>query len=594
MSDRLDAARAWAPTVAGVLALVVLTGWGVWSAPTRVLVGSADAPTLDHLWGLWTTAQGLWVHGPFLRDTDAVGFPQGFRALQYEAPNLLLFLPGYWLAGGGVAGAALGWNTLCIGAPALAAVGTALLLRDLFGRHPCLVVGALAVGASPWMLGSPAMAHTEYLAAAWWPWHLWMLQRFLAGGRAAWGLGAAVTLGSTAATASYLPVFLALLEPLVAGWLAWRHRAWLRLVPVAVGALAIAALFGWALVQPWPRGYSAIARPTALSSRPLPASLATLKGLTRLGPGVVRLDENEQPAYVGLVVLALSLVGAAVRKEARPWLGVGLGAVVLGAGVGVRWGPGGLLLPAGWLVGLHELFQRVHWWQRMGVVAAVPLAVSATAGAVWVAERVGRPGLVGLVLSALLLVDHATFPRAGALPPETLRLAPDDALVELLAAVEPGAIVPMPLAFVHLPGPPVTTGRHLMAQPFHGRPITTIQSLRADNALQDSYLAWVVANRQGQLARGNSAAFVGGGPLSEEQRACARGDAHRLADSGVAAVVLETDFGVGASLEPLLTEVLGPPRARGAVRVYPLAAVEPGTRCSLPDPAPPLAPVLGY
>ena len=49
---------AWVPTVVGVFVLVVLTGWGVWGAPTERIVGAADAPTLDHLWGLWVTAEG--------------------------------------------------------------------------------------------------------------------------------------------------------------------------------------------------------------------------------------------------------------------------------------------------------------------------------------------------------------------------------------------------------------------------------------------------------------------------------------------------------------------------------------------------------
>ena len=593
-ADAHSRIAAWLPTVVGVLVLVLLTGWGVWPAPTQRIVGAADAPTLDHLWGLWVTAEGLFSHGPFLRDTPAVGFPDGFRGLQYEAPNLLLFLPGHWLAGGGVPGAALGWNTLALGAPALAAVGTAVFVRDLAGRHPSLVVAALAYGASPWLLGSPAMAHTEYLAAAWWPWHLWMLQRFLRGGRWPWGLGATVTLGAMASTASYLPVFLALLEPLVAGWLAWRNRAWLRLVPVAVGSAALVGLFYWALLQPWPRGYGAVAGQMGLSKRPLLAALATVKGLTRLGPGGLRLDENEQPAYVGLVVLTLGLVGSVADRRARIWLAAGLGAAVLGAGVGVRWGPQALLLPAGWLLQLSDVFALVHWWQRIGVVAALPLAVAAFFGARWLGDRVGRPSLVAAALSAGLVVDHATFPRSGVLPPESLALAPAPALTALLEGVEDGAILPLPLALVHLPGPPVTTGRFLMGQPFHGRPVTTIQSLRADHTLTDSYLTRLVANRQAALSRGNSTGFAGGGPLSDEERACARGAAELLHKLGVAAVVLETDVGVGAELEGLLTEVLGTPRAQGAARVYPLAEVDPGVRCGPPVPAPPVAPILDF
>ncbi len=120
----------WLPVVVGAL-LVVLVTWGVLLSPWRLALGAPVSPCHDHLWGLWVTAEGLLGSGPFIRHAPDVAFPNGFSAMLYEPVNLALFLPGYWLGGGGSAGAALGWNGLHVGWLVVAVAGGALFLSTV-------------------------------------------------------------------------------------------------------------------------------------------------------------------------------------------------------------------------------------------------------------------------------------------------------------------------------------------------------------------------------------------------------------------------------------------------------------------------------
>ncbi len=593
-------ARPWLPAVVLLLILAIVLAAPILGQPTARVLGSASSPTLDHLWGLWVTAEGLLQHGPFLRDSAGLAFPDGFRALQYEAPNLLLFLPGFWLGGGGPSGAALGWNLLSLGAPLLAGVGAWLLLRDELGDRPENAVGVAAFAGGAWMLASPFMGHSEYLAAALWPWHLWALGRLLAGGRWPWLLAAGLSLGAMAATASYLGVFLLLLEPPLA--LTLQRQAPLRrralcLLGVALVALLVAGAFAVALVQPWPRGHGAFAGQLSLARRPIPGWRMVLHGLLRLVPGPLGLDTNEQAAYPGLVVLALGTLGAVVERRARPWLAVGLLATLLGAGVALRVGPQALMLPAGGLVQSHSLFAMVHWWQRIGVLSPLPLGVAAAFGARHLGLRLGWPSALALGLGLLILLDQSSFPRGWVLPPPSQPLPRAPALGPLLEALPPGGLVVYPLPLVHLPGEdPVSPGPYLVEQMSHGRPISTVQSLSADSTLRWSLLSRLVANRQAGHSGRASGETPGVGSLSPSQRACVAADMAALADHGFAGILLYRDRPSGPTVEALLREALGPPAAESADHaLWPIKGPTNGARpCSLPEPAAAIVPVLGF
>lgn len=580
------------PLLVGLLLAALLLG-GVASAPWQRFVGAPSSPAGDHLWGLSVTAQGLWTQGPLIRDADDIGFPDGFRALQYEAANLLLFLPGYWLGGGGVAGRALGWNGLHAGVVVLGALGAALLGRRSIGPRPALLVMAAAFAGSPWLLAHPTMGHSEYLAVWMLPWALWAGGRFLAGEGLRWAVLAAACLATMAATASYLPVFLALVVTPWLGAEAWARRRPGRLLLMAALAVPPVLGFAWLMTLPWPQGHAALAGQFEAAQRPGLVLGPQLSGMLRLWPGPPEADNNEQAAYLGLAALALGAIGAAVDRRARAALALALGLGILTLGTVVQVGGQRWLLPAGWLEALVPPLAMVHFWQRLAPVLALPLALAAAIGADWLGRRAGRPLPVAIACGALLLVDQATWPRGLVLPAATTELAAPAALLRLVASAPPGALVPLPFALPNLAGPQVSTGPMLLWQLEHGRPISTRQALLSDGLLRTSWLLRTVGNSQADRpGRGEP------GPvdqLSAPERACARADVAALRSQGFAALLLSLEAGEGDRLRPLL-DPLFVERTDGAFVLYPLdvweGGEEEGTPCALPAAARKLASVL--
>ena len=114
-----SAARQEWPSLLVALLAILLAGWPAWSAPTRLAVGGDWTEAPGHLWGLWTTAEGLWTHGPLWRSEPGLSWPEGFSGHLIDPASLLLFLPGFLLAGGGPAGAVLGWNLVHVGLMAI-------------------------------------------------------------------------------------------------------------------------------------------------------------------------------------------------------------------------------------------------------------------------------------------------------------------------------------------------------------------------------------------------------------------------------------------------------------------------------------------
>jgi hypothetical protein len=245
-------------------------------------------------------------------------------------------------------------------------------------------------------------------------------------------------------------------------------------------------------------------------------------------------------------------------------------------------------------VWLHPSFDLVHWWQRIGVVAPLPLAVAALYGARWLGDRVGRPTAVAAVLAGLCLLDQSTFPRGAVLPAPVTSLAPPDGLMSLVDDLPPGALLVLPVPLVHLPGDPVSTGPYLVWQAAHGRPISTVQTLVGDRTLRWCALTIAAANRQAHFAGRRATGAFGVAPPDAGQVACMQGSARELRGLGFAGVVLHTDLGKGAALEPLMAAALGPPREAGDVRVWDLAEVAAGEQCSPPEAAAPIRPLLAF
>lgn len=576
-------------TVGLCLLLLVLVMGPVLGDPTGRLLGSPCAEAAPHLWGLWTTTEGLFTHGPFLRVDDS-GFPGTFREHLMDPVNLVFFAPLYALAGGGAAGAMVGWNGLVAAWTVVGVFGAAWLGRELLpegaGRAAAVATLVLGFAGASYTLAFPLLGRTEYLPAALVPVHLVLLRRTLrAEARPVrLGLAASLSLGAVALGGWYLALFVALFEVPAALILArgthWR-RSLGRLLLVAMGATACLLPAAWALH---------VAPPAA---RPVGESLAPpspFEDMTFALPDALRLPGNtvvleaEQAAYVGLVILGLAVVGAVLRRAARPWLATGLGLGLLAMGPFLSWDgvaprpEEALLLPAGVLEWILPPARAVRSWSRMGGLAPLPLAVAAAMGlqALW--QRLPRrlaPALWGLPL--LALIDQATWPRSITTDAErTFEVFMPSGFEAVLPQLPPGALLQVPLALDSLEGCQIF-GPYLLWTRLHARAVSAVDTPARDGTLEESWLSRSLV----QVQRNR------GGPGSPRpDRECAEAEAARLGALGFAALLHHDGF---PNAEPTLTWLersLGPPVLHeGRVRAWILAGREPPAEapsCPLP------------
>jgi len=525
--------------------------------PTTLALGRGCSEAPQHLWSLWLVTEHLLTDGPLVRRA-AIAFPDGFVQHLIDPTNLLLFSPVYWLAGGGPGAATLAWNLLHAGSVLIGAIGCALLARHVApGAAGAAVLVAGFVGSSA-LLDQPETGRSEYLPVLWLPLHLALLREALHRGSAPLSLGAGAALALVALGGPYIAVFS--LPVVVTAALAWAHPvSWdarLRgLSPAAAVAGAGAAFAIWSTLR-WPPS-KLLSQIEDNTSAPLSQSLAPL---LRLGDG---FPGAETTLYPGVVVLLLGFLGAALApRRAIGWLALGLSLVAVGVGPTPTLSGIPKVGPAAALLEALPLLRGIFAWPRMGFVAALPLGLAAAVGAQAAAARLSRPalqGALGLGLAALVLADHATFPRSVRAPARTLDAhlpAPVAALIDLLP---PGALLHIPLD-----GPTTVTscppvGRYLNWSLQHGRPITTAAGSPNDAMwIQSWLLQWVTASRAE--------------PLPRSSRDCARADSTLLLEHGVVAILLHGDDPRAVNARPALTRLLGrPSRQEGEHSVWVLA-----------------------
>lgn len=549
--------------LAGVLAAgALLLVRHVLFAPATLAVGAVRSEAPRHLWGLWATAERLTEWGPLVAHLEAA-WPDGYTRHLMDPVNLLVFLPGWLLGGGGVTGATLGWNLLHVVWPVVGGLGSWLLVRRLLGERDGAVEGALvaafAGAAGPMLLATPWLGRSELLPGVMWPLHLWLLMGVLDAERLRPGrvVAAGLSLAGVALGGWYLAAWLLLLEPVVALGMAWRQRdrgagaLALRLGLVAVVAVLPVLPALWAVLAYPPPVMGEEARVALHQGVSVPPWMllpfVDEKGL----PGV------DLPAYPGWALLLLGAWGAARDRAARPWLG--LGAVMLVLSLGpmlvtgrgpVEPGAGGLPLPAAWIEAVVPPLRFIWGWCRIGILVTGPLAVAAAYGVADLAPRLGtvrREALLGVLL--LMAIEHGVPRRPGGVSGDHFDPRPPAALGVALDALPAGAIVQLPF-----------DDHAITWQLSHGRPVA--ESLEIEPIREQS---WIV-----QQAVFVENAARDGAPAPESSRgaaarACAQADAAALRDAGWAGVVLHKDRmpGAHAAVAAFLASTLGPPAVDG-------------------------------
>lgn len=493
--------------------------------PTTLALGNPRSEALIHLWGLWTTTEGLWEHGPYMK-VSATGWPHGFREHLMDPLSLLVFAPAAALGG-----AVLGWNLLHAVALIVGIVGCILLARELDGDPMVLVVGFCA---SAFMLSVVDHGRTEMLGGLGLPLHLALLHRSLRTRSWRLALLAGVVLGLVANSGPYVAVFsLLLVVPLALIW----DRSPLLLV-VALPALALA-----------------LPPIVVLAMNPVEAMAPTLEygggvwdfvAQYRVPTEATRSTDLEQCAYIGLVGLGLCLIGG---RRTWPWAALAVALTLLSPGPTLDFGPVEFAGPAALLdkTALHG----IQHWNRLGVVLALPVAIGAS-----IAARRWRwaPSLA----APLLIADQATWPRLA--PSATAwDPSPPSELEWVDERLPPGALVHLPLDLFG--GDHVQLrGEYLMWALFHGRPVSARDHAVGDALYDQALLRLAIELQRGLTDR-----------LTEEDVHAARQSAEWMRTQGAAALVFHADRPDARRVRPLLDQAFGPPpRERDPLYAWPL------------------------
>ncbi len=598
--------RPWLPAALLLGLLLMLYGGQAFLQPLSLQLGSGASEGPIHLWSLWVTAEKLFSHGPLVRLAPDVAFPDGFEVHLMDPVCLLLFLPGYWLGGGGLVGASLGWNLLHAGALLVAGLGCYRLARvlepepDRAAWTAALLVAAV-VGSS-FTLSHPFFGRTEYLPLLLMPWHLALLLPWVRGD-AGWktGLSAGVLLGLVALGGGYAASFALLLELPLGAWLLigsqQRRSTIARLGLVAGVALLVALPAPLALLAYPPASFGSLVEPTEFPVPPLRlVELGCALRASHPGGHALLMD---QPVYPGVALLVLAIVGAVARpRQALGWLLIGLWLLLLSLGRSLDISPEHRFsLPASWLVGLLPPLSYIKFWSRLGVLLPVPLAIAACSGAAALLGhgRVGprlRP-VLGIGLVSLVLADTATWPRAWSERPRFTAALPVD-LDAVLGQLPQGGVMQLPLEVPTGEGQLLETGFGILWQRQHRRPVTATPAEHGDQSLRSSNIARFALNLQAGAMEESEAAVPGwDGVIGEEHSACLRAEAAELATQGISALLVHEDRPSGPALAQAMSLALGTPSvALGQIQAWNLVTVpsDGGAPCPLFELASQVAP----
>lgn len=225
------------------------------------------------------------------------------------------------------------YNLLLLFSLAACAWGAFLLCRYVTGSAAAAAVAGLAFGFCPYMT-THALAHQNLIAAEWLAPLAYFALRALREGRLRYVLGAGVSWALVGLCDWYYFLYAAmLLVILLVTEIAARPRRWLPAVAAVAAALVMGAILlspllvpmlaersrGGYMQQPLARGTALAAQPelylTPAFTHPLFGDSATAS-LHSLG-----VSRGEGTVYLGVVVLALALVGLLYRRrQTAPWV----------------------------------------------------------------------------------------------------------------------------------------------------------------------------------------------------------------------------------------------------------------------------------
>ena len=463
----------WLPLGAVLLLVPPLVLWPMPRVGLDALLTMPQGEGAGHLWAL---GAALHEGRPLAFHTDLLCYPGGVDTLLIDPANLPFFALGQLL------GPAAAYNAIFLGGLLLMGVAGALLARRVGGAA---WLGALAAMACPSFLAGTIRGATEQLAVGWvglaLALLLWALER---GG--AWRIAlAACAMGVCAWAGPYNGVWIAGLGLAVGGWALFRspRRALTRALPVALGAVVVAAPVAWAILA----HFSVMNDPRFANPGPQQVlghfryprggniGFADLLDPWVPAPFTGPFSELSQTTYLGIVLIVAAIAALAWQRRLWPWA---LGAIIATAVALGPWiylngqllsmGDRALAGPALALTGLPFLGSMTHWY-RVAPVAGLLLAALAST---WGSRRWGSLLAAAILADALLLAPFS-WPHQATAPP-------DVAAAEVMS--EPGAVLEIPATTQGDPPPGAWRNVGGLHQIAHGRPISsTVMLLSSDS-----------------------------------------------------------------------------------------------------------------
>ncbi len=346
------------PVIAYTLAALVMT----WPLPAHL---NSDAAGVGHgdtymmIRGAWAAREAL-LDGRNPLDQTLLAYPHGITSrLMWSTP--LRWVPVMLLSF--VVSPLMAFNLWLIATLVLNGLAAYWLGMELSGRlAPAALLGGLVFTAFPTMQGHLSVGHIDVLAMYGLPLFALCLWRVLTGAgtwrTAAWG-GVWLALASLGLTSqviyNVMPValflglyfLLARRGDLIRRGAAWRDQPWIKALALgAFGGAILLIFFGPLLTS---AGQAEIGGLREAGRVRFSADLLAFVSPSPFGPfddlglvpsyarDVLATNATEGAAYLGIVALVLAVTGVAARREARPWLVVALGAMLLSLGPLLKW-----------------------------------------------------------------------------------------------------------------------------------------------------------------------------------------------------------------------------------------------------------------
>lgn len=430
MTDEPEIRRSrsrWA--LRSILLFVAVGAFTIWPQGAGSMWGSPLGETDNHWWMFWWALERLGGGGAGL-----VNAPRGLDLALMDPVNAPWFLLGSPF------GPVAAWRVMLVGNLVLAAAGGWVLARRFVGPEAALV-GAAAMGTAPWLLGVVDFGITESWPIGWLALHAGLLIGFARGRPARWALGAGICLGFAALSGWYMATLALGIELVLVPALLLRHR---RPGVVGQGLVALGMVLPSFLhFQGQMGAWEARWRPPSPGPpgprgdwAELPIFGTDLLNLVLPHPGDVLPSKS---AYLGLVVVALAVIGLVRRRRAGLLLAaLALPSALLAMGYWPTVGGKALGFPGpAWLLArlVPAMEGMSHWERAVGGVVPFVAAAAALGAEGWVRGRWGRAALlVGLIALDGAWLSATPWPRStyDPSPPQGLAELPGGGGVVLL------------------------------------------------------------------------------------------------------------------------------------------------------------------